>query len=258
MKIAQIQFMPLLGEIEKNTAKVESLLKKCVGSQLIVLPELADTGYNFIDKKHALEVSKPIAENPFVKMLLQQSRKLNANIVSGFCEKQGDKLYNSSLLISPKGIEGKYSKIHLFMNEKDIFEEGEDGLNIFEIDGCRIGMQICFDYLFADAWRVLAQKGADIIAHPSNLVTYNAFKVVPALAIMNKVFIASTNRIGTERELTFAGRSFLCDPAGEIISEADPQNEEILFSEIDPKGARDKMITERNHVFEDRRPKKYY
>jgi len=250
--------MPLLGEIEKNTAKAESLLKKCAGSQLIILPELADTGYNFFDKKHALEVSKPIAENPFVEMLLKQSKKINANIVSGFSDKQGDKLYNSSLLISPKGIEGKYSKIHLFMNEKDIFEEGEGGLEIFEIDGYRIGMQICFDYLFTDAWRILAQKGADIITHPSNLVTYNAFKVVPALAIMNKVFIASSNRIGTERNLTFAGRSFLCNPSGDIISEADPQNEEILFSEIDPKEARNKMITERNHVFEDRRPKKYY
>ncbi len=144
------------------------------------------------------------------------------------------------------------------MNEKDIFEEGKGGLDIYKINGYRIGMQICFDYLFSDAWRVLAQKGADIIAHPSNLVTYNAFKVVPALAIMNKVFIASTNRIGTERDLTFAGRSFLCNPSGEIISEANPQNEEILFSEIDPKDARNKMITERNHVFEDRRPERYF
>jgi len=104
----------------------------------------------------------------------------------------------------------------------------------------------------------IAKKGADIITHPSNLVTYNAFKVMPALAIMNKVFIATTNRIGTERDLTFAGNSFLCNPGGEILSEAGPQNEEILFSEIDPKDARNKMITERNHVFDDRRPEKYY
>ena len=258
LKIAQIQFIPLLGEIDKNTAKAESLLKKCAGSQLIVLPELADTGYNFINKKHALEVSRPISENPFIEMLLDQSKKLNANIVSGFSKKTGNRLYNSSLLISPKGIVGKYSKIHLFMNEKDIFEEGEGGLDIFEIDGYKLGMQICFDYLFTDAWRILAQKGADIIAHPSNLVTYNAFKVVPALAIMNKVFIVTTNRIGTERDLTFAGKSFLCNPAGEIISEASKQNEEILFTEIEPKEARNKMITARNHVFDDRRPEKYF
>lgn len=258
MKIAQIQFSPLLGEIEQNTANVKRLINKCTDSKLIILPELSDTGYNFIDKKHALQVSKQIEENPFVAMLQEQSIKLNTHIVAGVSEKRIDKLYNSSILISPKGIIGKYCKIHLFMNEKDIFEEGEGELNIFEIDGFRIGVLICFDYLFSDVWSVLAQKGADIIVHPSNLVTYNAFKVVPALAIMNKVFIATTNRIGNDRGLEFAGKSFLCNPSGEIISEASPQNEEILFSEIDPNISRDKMITARNHVFDDRRPEKYF
>lgn len=257
MKIAQLQFSPLLGEIEKNTTKVAELICQCSGSQLIILPELSDTGYNFIDREHAILVSRPINDNPFVTMLLQQSKKLNTHIVSGICEKTDDKLYNSSLLISPKGIIGKYSKIHLFMNEKDIFEEGDGELNIFEVDGHKIGMLVCFDYLFSDVWRILAQKGADIIAHPSNLVTFNAFKVVPALAIMNKLFIVSTNRIGTDRGLAFAGKSFLCNPSGDIISEASSQNEEILFSEIDPELSRNKMITARNHVFDDRRPGKY-
>ena len=244
--------------MEHNTTEVERLTNKCKDSNLIILPELSDTGYNFFDKNHALAISKPIDKNPFVKMLLEQSKKLNSHIVTGICEKKGNKLYNSSLLISSKGIIGKYRKIHLFFNEKDIFEEGDGGLKIFEIDDYRLGMLICFDYLFPDIWRVVAQKGADIIAHPSNLVTYNAFKVVPALAIMNKVFIATTNRIGSDRNLTFAGKSFLCNPSGDIISEANPLNEEILFSEIDTSLSHNKMITERNHVFDDRRPDKYF
>lgn len=258
MRIAQIQFSPVLGKIDQNTAKVETLLSQCNGSKLIILPELSDTGYNFIDKKHALNISRQIDENPFVTMLLEQSKILNAHIVTGISEKIGNKLYNSSLFISPKGIEGKYSKIHLFMNEKDIFEEGNTGMYVHDTGEFKIGMQICFDYLFPDPWRILAQKGADIIAHPSNLVTYNAFKVVPALAIMNKVIIASTNRIGNDRGLEFAGKSFLCDPNGEIISEASPVDEEILFSEIDPIISRNKMITARNHVFNDRRVEKYF
>lgn len=258
MKLAQIQFSPLLGEIEQNTSKVAGLISQCNDSQLIILPELSDTGYNFTDKEHALLVSRPIDDNPYLTMLLEQSKKLNTHIVTGVSEKRGANLYNSALLISPKGIVGKYSKIHLFMNEKDIFEEGDGELNIFEVDGFRIGMLICFDYLFSDVWRIIAQKGADIIAHPSNLVTYNAFKVVPALGIMNKIFIATTNRIGKDRDLEFAGKSFLCNPNGEIISEAGRQNEEILFSEIDPEMARNKMITARNHVFDDRRPERYF
>jgi predicted amidohydrolase len=256
--VAQIQFSPILGEIEKNSSKVEMLINRCVGSDLIILPELADTAYNFINKDHALMVSKAIDENPFVKMLLSQSKKLNTSIVSGISEKIGNKLFNSSILVSPKGIIGKYSKIHLFLNEKDIFEEGKGGLDVFEIGDIKIGMLICFDYLFADVWSILAEKGADIIAHPSNLVTYNAFKVVPAQAIMNKVFIATSNRIGDDRGLEFAGKSFMVNPSGEIISEASAENEEVLFSEIDINQSKNKMITDRNHVFKDKRPESYY
>ena len=258
MKIAQIQFSPSLAAIEENKAKAESLLQKCSVAQLIILPELADTGYNFYDREHALASSKEINKNPFVEMLLKQAKKLNANIVSGICEKEKGKLFNSSLLISPKGIVGKYRKIHLFMNERDIFQEGGTVSEVFELDGYRLGMQICFDYLFPEPWRMLAENSADIIAHPSNLVTYNAFKVVPALSIMNKVFIATTNRIGKDRDLEFAGRSFLTNPKGDIIAEASKEKEEILFSEIEPKLSRNKMITERNHVFKDRRPERYF
>jgi len=257
MKIAQIQFSPSLAAIDENSTKVERLLKSCFGSQLIVLPELADTGYNFYNREYAFANSREINKNPFVEMLLEQAKKLNANIVCGICEKEKDKLYNSSLLISPQGIVGKYRKIHLFMNERDIFEEGDTVSEVFEMDGYRLGMQICFDYLFPETWRMLAENTADIIAHPSNLVTYNAFKVVPALSVMNKVFIATTNRIGTDRDLEFAGRSFMTNPNGEIIAEASHDKEEILFTETDPKLSRNKMITERNHVFGDRRPERY-
>jgi predicted amidohydrolase len=257
MKIAQIQFSPSLAAIEENSQKAESLLKKCTGSQLIILPELADTGYNFYDRNHAFANSKEIGKNPFVEMLIEQARKLNSNIVSGICEKENGRLYNSSLLISAKGIVGKYQKIHLFVNERDIFEEGKAVSEVFNMEGYRLGMQICFDYLFPEPWRILAENAADIIAHPSNLVTYNAFKVVPALSVMNKVFIATTNRTGADRDLEFAGRSFLTNPNGEIIAGASKEKEEILFSEVEPQLSRNKMITERNHVFTDRRPERY-
>jgi predicted amidohydrolase len=258
LKIAQIQYSPILGEIEQNTEKAKLFIEKCDDSELIILPELADTGYNFFNKDHALKVSRPIIDNPFINMLIEQAKQSGSNIVSGFSEKKGDQLYNSSILVSPSGIIGKYSKVHLFMNEKDIFEEGEGGMEVFSIGNYKLGMQICFDYLFAEPWNILAQKEADIIVHPSNLVTYNAFKVIPALAVMNKVFIATTNRIGIDRDLKFAGKSFLCDPNGSIVSEASADQEEILFSEIDIDQAKNKMITERNHVFKDKRPDKYW
>ncbi|PLX01674.1 MAG: carbon-nitrogen hydrolase [Marinilabiliales bacterium] len=257
-KLAQIQFAPLLGDINTNCEKAEKLISQCNDSQLIVLPEVSDTGYNFPNRKYAFDLAYDIEENPFVKMLLRKSREMNTSIVSGICEKVDDKLYNSSILVSKGNILGTYRKIHLFMNEKDIFEPGVGGLEVYEIEGVNIGILICFDYLFPEIWRILAQKNADIIAHPSNLVTYNAFKVVPAQAIINKVFIATTNRIGTERDLTFAGRSFMCQPDGKIIKEAGKETEEIIKSNVDVKLARDKMITSRNHVFNDLKPESYF
>ena len=257
-KLAQIQFAPLLGDINTNCEKAEKLISQCNDSHLIILPELSDTGYNFPNRKYAFDLAYDIEENPFVKMLLRKSREMNTSIVSGICEKVDDKLYNSSILVSKGNILGTYRKIHLFMNDKDIFEPGVGGLEVYEIEGVNIGILICFDYLFPEIWRILAQKNADIIAHPSNLVTYNAFKVVPAQAIINKVFIATTNRIGTERDLTFAGRSFMCKPDGNIIKEAAKESEEIIKSNVDVKLARDKMITSRNHVFNDLKPESYF
>jgi len=257
-KLAQIQFAPLLGDINSNCDKAETLISQCNDSQLIVLPELSDTGYNFPDKTYANNLAFDINTNPFVKMLIRKSREMNTSIVSGICEKDGEKLYNSSVIVNNGNILGTYRKIHLFMNEKDIFVPGNGGLEVYQIEGVNIGILICFDYLFPEIWRILGQKNADIIAHPSNLVTYNAFKVVPAQAIINKVFIATTNRIGTERDLTFAGRSFMCKPDGDIVNEAGKESEEIIKSNVDVKLARDKMITPRNHVFNDLKPESYY
>jgi predicted amidohydrolase len=103
----------------------------------------------------------------------------------------------------------------------------------------------------------MALKGADIIAHPSNLVTYKAFKVVPAQAIINRFYIFTSNRIGHEREISFSGRTFAVDPEGDMIAEASATNEEVLITDIDPLLSRNKMLTEKNHVLDDRFPELY-
>lgn len=255
--IAQIQFDPQVGKLASNFVKVEKLLAKAMDADLVVLPELANSGYNFIDRDQALTFASTVEKSEFVEMLAETAKKQNQYIVSGFHEKDGTELFNTSLFISPKGKIEKYRKIHLFMNEKQIFSRGNLGLPVFEMDSYRLGMLICFDYLFPEIWRVMALKGADIIAHPSNLVTYKAFKVVPAQAVINRFFILTTNRIGSEREISFSGRTFAVDPEGDVLTEASPSKEEILFTTIDPLLSRNKMLTEKNHVLDDRFPELY-
>ena len=143
------------------------------------------------------------------------------------------------------------------MNEKDIFQHGNAGLPVFDLGDFKIGMMICFDYLFPEPWRIMAQKGADIVCHPSNLLTENAHRCLPGLSLMNRIYIATANRIGTDRGITFNGMSLFTDPAGRIIEMASQDKNEVITTEIDTQLSGNKMITSRNHVFNDRRPEAY-
>jgi predicted amidohydrolase len=96
-----------------------------------------------------------------------------------------------------------------------------------------------------------------MICHPSNLLTENAHRCLPGLSLMNRIYIATANRIGTERGITFNGRSLFTDPAGRIIEMASPDQPAIITMEIDTQLSANKMITQRNHVFDDRRPEAY-
>jgi predicted amidohydrolase len=152
---------------------------------------------------------------------------------------------------------GKYQKIHLFLNEKDIFKAGEAGLPVFDIGFCKTSMLICFDYIFPEIWRIVAMKGADIVCHPSNLITTNAEKCIPAQSFMNKMFIITSNRYGTEGDITFSGKSFITNPDAKIIDRAVADEDAVSIMEIDVSEARNKFVTSRNHVFEDRIPINY-
>jgi len=256
-KTAIIQFAPVLGAIEKNTSYISEQLQGLGDFDLVVLPELASTGYDFIDRKMAEGLAEKPLSSKYVEMLAAIARSNNQYIVSGFNESADEGIYNSSLLIGPKGLEGLYRKMHLFMNERNFFLPGDGILNVYDTGFCLLGMQICFDYLFPEPWRILAQKKAEVIIHPSNLLTQNAMKALPGIALMNKVFVVTANRIGTEGELTFNGSSLFLDPNGDVMKKASAENAQILQSKIDPTLARNKMITSMNHVFNDRRPEQY-
>lgn len=257
LKIAIIQFKPVLGNIASNTLQVNEHMSSLTDARLVVLPELASTGYDFSGIDEARSLSEHPEASDYIEMLHSHAVRNDQYIVTGFNERSGDDLYNSSILIGPAGILGIYRKMHLFMNEKDLFSPGDGVLEVFDIGGCKIGMQICFDYLFPEPWRILAQQGADVIIHPSNLLTQNAHKAMPALSLMNRVFIVTANRIGTEGDLTFNGKSMIHSPSGDVLAMASEKSEEVLRLEIDPSLALDKLITKRNHVFNDRRPEHY-
>jgi len=258
MKTAVIQFAPVLGNVQKTFEDLTPLLEDAKDANLIVLPELANSGYNFSGRGHAYKLSEYPRNSEFVDQLTSYCRINSNTIVTGFNERSKHDIFNTALIINKKGIVGKYRKIHLFMNEKDIFSPGDLQPELFEVDGVKVGMLICFDWIFPEIWRKLALMGADLICHPSNLVLPGkAQQAIPVQAMMNKIYIAMANRVGSEGDLTFTGNSIIADPDGNVIASASADQAEVIFAEIDTTKSRDKMATPQNHVFEDRRPEFY-
>ena len=253
MKISIIQFAPVLGDTLANTDKLSILLSKCKNTDLIIIPELANSGYNLQSKEEAINCSIEPEASDFIEFLKKSSIKLDAGIICGINEKLDDDLYNSAIFIDKGKIIGSYRKLHLFLNEYKLFKPGDSGLPIFEFRGIKIGILICFDWLFPEAWRHLALNGVDLICHPSNLVLPHAQNVIPVYALINRIYIATANRIGTENDLTFSGNSIVADPNGKVIGSASRKNEEVLTVEIDTTLSKNKMLTPLNDAFTDRR-----
>lgn len=252
-----IQFEPILGQPETNKEKLYVLLDDAKYADLVVIPELANSGYNFKSKEQAFQFSETERKSSYLQFLQEKASSHNIYIISGFLERENDKLYNSSILIGPNGTIGKYRKIHLFWNEFDFFEKGNLGLPVFDLGFCKVGMLICFDWIFPEAWRILALKGADIICHPSNLVLPYAQQAVPVQGMLNRTFNITANRYGTEGDITFSGKSIISNPFGETLVTALPDRDEIIIKELNLGLARNKMITPRNHAFDDRVPELY-
>ncbi len=266
MKIGYLQFKPQLCEPDANIAKIRQM----AGNEkrefdLLVMPELANSGYLFSSSQEAFSSSEEIPGGAFCSELKLIASQRNACIVSGICERAGDKLHNSAVLIHPNGKIDVYRKTHLFYEEKLWFAPGDTGLNVFEINGSfgtvKVGMMICFDWIFPEAARTLALIGAQIIAHPSNLVLEYCQRAMFTRAVENRVFTVTANRTGTEKnngkELYFTGSSVIVDTKGNYLAEGSKDKEEIVIVEIDPEDALNKDITPANNILKDRR-KEFY
>ena len=262
MKVGYVQMEPALLEPEKNYSRAEKLVKEAAekGAKLVVLPELFDTGYNFESREEVESVAGQIPDGPTTEFLIELARSLDVFIVAGTAEKdERGNLYNSAVIVGPIGwgYIGKYRKIHLFNREKLFFQPGDLGFHVFNIGVAKVGVMICFDWFFPESARTLALKGAEIIAHPSNLVMPYAPMAMPIRALENRVYTITANRVGEERGLRFIGRSMIASPKAEVLAMGSEDREEVAVVDVDLGLARDKRINEMNDVFKDRRPEHY-
>jgi predicted amidohydrolase len=260
MKIAIVQCAPAIGDMDRNIAALQASVAS-VEADFYVLPELCLSGYDFDDREELLPFAEP-PDGRSVSALAEAATTRGSGIVFGFAEAaEGGAIYNSALLALPDGRRRVYRKTHLFAREKLLFAPGDTGFFVEEFRGLRIGVAICFDWIFPESFRTLALRGADLVAHCANLVLPFCQRADFARAVENRVYVATANRVGTEarsgRSLTFTGESVAYAPDGELLIKLATDRAEAGSFNAHPAKARDKRLNEWNDLLGDRRPEMY-
>lgn len=265
VKVAVCQMSLEFGKKEENTAKTIEWIGKAAdnGANLIVLPELCNTGYAFNTREQAFALAEEIPAGPTTQAWAKVARERGVYVAAGIPEAEGNCLYNSAVLVGPEGYIGKFRKLHLYNEEKLFFEPGNLGIPVYKTKIGRIAMLICFDAWFPETWRIAAIAGADIVCTPVNWVkepslpddtqTFGHFVSMVA-SNCNGIFVAAADRVGYERGITFPGRSLITNPSGmPSVGPGSPTEEEILYADCNLVDARKLRWNNYNTLLHDRR-----
>lgn len=267
MRIAGFQMDVAFSGIDANLRRMEDRLRIAVagGARLTVFPECSATGYCFGSYEEARAQAQPVP-GPITERLTAACRELQTHCVAGMIELDGDRLFNVAVLIGPQGVVACYRKVHLPYLGLDMFTTpGDRPFAVHEVDGVRIGLNICYDSSFPEAARCLAVLGADLIVLPTNWppgAECLACSGISTRAMENAVYYLAVNRVGTERGFRFIGQSSCCAPDGSTLAVAAGADEQALYADIDPARARRKLfirVPDKHEIdrLADRRPEMY-
>jgi omega-amidase len=261
MKIAAAQIACSLGDVGANVRNIRDFSARARegGADLVVFPEVADTGY-------AMPVIQACA-TPWTEGAVPELQKIakefSISIISGVAERDGDSIYNSQVFIGANGeVVGSYRKTHLFtgvpIGEDECFVPGNE-LKSFPFGGFRLGLTICYDLRFPEVYRTLAIEEAAnvfILSSAWPFPRLEHFRVLAAArAIENQSYMVVSNRVGTDEGVTCCGASAIIDPYGVILASASTDREELLLAEISEEVIN--SVRNRMAVFAQRRPDIY-
>lgn len=270
LRIACIQMEPDVGDKEGNLARSLEWIERAAAqdADLVVLPELCNTGYVFETRAEAGALSEEVPNGPTTQAWMEAAASHNLVIVAGITEREGENLYNGAAIVGPKGYVGRYRKNHLWGAENLFFEPGNLGMPVFQIGAGRIACAICYDIWFPETFRLAALQGADLLCvatnwvpmphQPSNLpVMANILAMGGAHS--NSMFVAAADRVGVERGQPFLGNSLIISHTGwPLAGPASFDREEMIFAEVNLADARRKRsLNEFNQLLRDRRTDVY-
>ena len=238
MKVAAAQISCLLGDPEANLLKVRDFSRRAsdAGVELIVFPEMTDTGYSMsVIQAHANSWT-----SGFVPGLREIAAKLAIAIVCGVSEKDGASVYNSLVLVDQHGkIAAKYRKTHLYavapVEEQKCFVSG-DTFGSFALGGLQFGFSICYDLRFPEMYRKLVVEqnvGVLIVSSAWPFPRVEHFRTLAlARAIENQSYVIASNRVGKDEDLWFCGGSAIIDPRGVSVASASADREELIQADV--------------------------
>ncbi len=239
MRIAAFQMHAIPGDLDANLERIATAAADAAsgGAKLLILPELAVTGYG---ADAAFERLGSPASGPVAARLGEIARQNQLAIVAGFAETEGTHRYNSAIFTDGIGTEAVYRKSHLYGEyERRWFRPAAPGSVLVELGGIRLGMLICYDVEFPENVRRLALAGADLVVVPTALPkgssgNFVANHMIPVRAFENQIFVAYVNHCGADDRFSYAGLSRIAAPDGEVLAGGPDEGETLLFAEIKP------------------------
>jgi predicted amidohydrolase len=257
-----------MGELEHNRAQTGAAIEAAArdGAKVVVLPELASSGYVFADRGEARRLAEPV-DGETVSGWAALARSLDLVLVGGFCELDPSGVVrNSAVLVDRDGVRAIYRKAHLWDREGLVFTAGSEPPPVVDTAVGRIGVMVCYDLEFPEWVRLAALDGAELICAPVNwpAVPHPAGERpgevvrVQAAAASNRVFIAACDRVGLERGVDWIGGSVIVDVDGFPVAGPATSGQAVtLLARCQLERARDKRVNEHNDVLADRRPELY-
>jgi 5-aminopentanamidase len=266
--VACCQVSLQVGEVEANQQACLSAAQRAAGdgANIIVLPELATSGYVFASPEEARTLAEPVS-GPTVSRWTELASRTGTTIVGGICELGEDgNLYNTAVMVAGSRILAVYRKVHLWDMEKAVFTPGSQAPPVVDVGQARLAMMVCYDLEFPEWVRLPSLAGAQLLCVPTNWPRFprpegeRPMDVVraQAAASVNRMYVAACDRVGHERGVDWVGGSVIIDPGGwPLAGPAGDEEAEIIMAGCMLQTATDKKTSDNNDVLADRRPALY-
>src|SRR5437879_9007032 len=261
MKIAAAEIACVLGDFNANLRKISDFaaLAKKSGAELVVFPEMVDTGYSMpVIQKHARTWS-----DGAVSELQKIAKEISIAIVAGISDRDGGSIFNAQVFVDAQSeVLAKYRKTHLVtaapLDERVCLLPGNDFVSC-KVRKFTVGLSICYDLRFPEMARTLiVKKGANVILNSSAwpVVRAEHLRILAlARAVENQSYFIIANRVGTDDGVAFCGSSVIVDPSGKILAAASSDREELIDAEVSEQVLA--AVRDRVAVFAHRRPELY-